>query len=172
MLTYPYQATLLRYYTNTSILIPKILITHLTNGSSLLMALQYNISPPPSNLPILHKISTKQIQAINGTILYYSRELEPYIQPDINTITTSSPYRWDIRQNKHNIRIRRNISSSTYKIPPSNMRLHINLDAAYLVLPNTRRRGSEIFYLSDNPINTKTIPTPKNNGSILTDARH
>ena len=51
------------------------------------------------------------------------------------------------------------------------MRLHVNLDAAYLILPNTRRRGGEIFYLSDNPINTKTIPTPKNNGSILTECK-
>jgi hypothetical protein len=51
---------------------------------------------------------------------------------------------------------------------PSNMALHIDSDAAYLVLPNTRSRYAGHYFMSDHPPPTLTTPTLKPNGPILT----
>ena len=61
--------------------------------------------------------------------------------------------------------------SAQIRYHTSDMRLHVNSYASYLFLLNARSRGSRFFYLSDNPTNTKTIPTLKNNGSILTECK-
>jgi hypothetical protein len=50
----------------------------------------------------------------------------------------------------------------------SDMALHIDSDAAYLVLPNARSRYAGHYFLSDYPPPLPAKPTPKPNGSILT----
>ena len=50
----------------------------------------------------------------------------------------------------------------------SNILLHINLDAAYLILPKARSRGAGYFYLSKKIDNKHSIPDPTSNGPILT----
>ena len=49
----------------------------------------------------------------------------------------------------------------------SDMCLHIDSDAAYLVLPKARSRGAGYFYLSDTPPKTNMKPNPAHNGPIL-----
>ena len=49
----------------------------------------------------------------------------------------------------------------------SDMCLHIDSDAAYLVLPKARSRGAGHFYLSDRTSPSNNKPTP--NGPILTE---
>ena len=43
----------------------------------------------------------------------------------------------------------------------SDMKLYIDSDVAYLVIPKARSRGVEHFYMGDLLANTKTIPKPK-----------
>jgi hypothetical protein len=50
----------------------------------------------------------------------------------------------------------------------SDMALHVNSDAAYLVLPNARSHYAGHYILSDTPLPSPTLPTPKPNGPILT----
>ena len=50
----------------------------------------------------------------------------------------------------------------------SDMKLYIDSDAAYLVLPKVRSRGVGYFYESNKYKNMHTILNPKNNGPILT----
>jgi hypothetical protein len=50
----------------------------------------------------------------------------------------------------------------------SDMVLHINADAAYLVLPNARSRYAGHYFLSDHPPPPSAKPNPKPNGTILT----
>ena len=49
------------------------------------------------------------------------------------------------------------------------MQLHINLDAAYLVLSKARSCGAGNFYLSDVISNTHAIPSLISNGPIWTE---
>ena len=49
----------------------------------------------------------------------------------------------------------------------SNMQLHIDSDAAYLVLPKVCSQGAGYFYLSNEIENTHSIPAPTPNGPIL-----
>jgi hypothetical protein len=50
----------------------------------------------------------------------------------------------------------------------SDMILHIDSDAAYLVLPNARSRYAGLYFLSDNPPAFPAKPNPKPNGAVLT----
>ena len=49
------------------------------------------------------------------------------------------------------------------------IQLYVDSDAAYLVLPKERIRGSGKFYLSDKLTSMGEIPQSKTNGPILTD---
>jgi hypothetical protein len=49
----------------------------------------------------------------------------------------------------------------------SNMVLHIDSDAAYLVLPNARSRYAGHYYLSNHPPSKPAKPEPKPNGPII-----
>ena len=57
--------------------------------------------------------------------------------------------------------------NSTIRCHARNMILHINLDTAYISLSNDRRRSRHL-YLNNNPATTKIIPSPKDNGIMLT----
>ena len=59
--------------------------------------------------------------------------------------------------------------SATIRYHASDMQLHIDSDAAYLVLPKARSRGAGHFYLSDKIADNHSIPTPTPNGPILTE---
>jgi hypothetical protein len=62
--------------------------------------------------------------------------------------------------------------ASTYPLAiryhESNMVLHIDSDAAYLVLPNACSRFAGHYYLSNQPPEKPAKPEPKTNGPILT----
>ena len=51
----------------------------------------------------------------------------------------------------------------------SDMCLHVDSDAAYLVLPKARSRGAGHFYLSDTPPKSDIKPSPTPNGPIHTE---
>ena len=53
----------------------------------------------------------------------------------------------------------------------SDMVLHVDSDAAYLVLPEAKSRIAEHFYLSDHPNNLQPNQTPTPNAPILTEYR-
>ena len=50
----------------------------------------------------------------------------------------------------------------------SNLCLHINSDATYIVQPKARSSATSYYYLSDNPPSPNIRPTPSPNGQILT----
>ena len=60
---------------------------------------------------------------------------------------------------------------ATIRYHASDMCLHIDSDAAYLVQPCARSRVGGHFYLSNNIPEGTNIPKPTPNGSILTE-RH
>ena len=57
-------------------------------------------------------------------------------------------------------------SNTVIRYYASKMRLHIDSDTAYLVMPNTKSRGAGNFYLNNKPTNPG-IPLVKPNGTII-----
>ena len=53
----------------------------------------------------------------------------------------------------------------------SDMILHVETDAAYLVLPNAKSRIAGYFYLSTQPLPPPARPNPKPNGPILIECK-
>ena len=51
----------------------------------------------------------------------------------------------------------------------SDMCLHVDSDAAFLVLPKARSRGAGHFYFSERIPDSAKQPNPKPNGAILTE---
>jgi hypothetical protein len=126
---------------------------------------------PPSSLPILDFKGIKRIQSINGTFLYYARAVDPCMLPAINEISTSQAQPTEETNAKAQMLMdyANTYPSATIRYKASDMQLHVDSDAAYLVLPKARSRGAGHFYLSSHtPPNTPT-PNPPANGPILTE---
>ena len=128
---------------------------------------------PPSSLPILDKKGTQRIQAINGTFLYYGRGVDPCILPACNEIGTqqSAPTMRTHAATNMLMDYLCTYPSATIRYHASDMCLHIDSDAAYLVLPKARSRGAGHFFLSDRPSPSNIKPSPTPNGPILTECQ-
>ena len=50
---------------------------------------QIQLDSQKNYAPKLHSADTNRVQSINGTFLYYSREVEPTMLPSLNEISTS-----------------------------------------------------------------------------------
>ena len=128
---------------------------------------QYTLQP--STLPILNKKSTRRIRSINGTFLYYARSIDACILPEINEISTSQAKPTEDTNKKYTM-----LMNYTHSYPntvicyhASDTRMHIDSNAAYLIISNIRSRGAEHFYLS-NYLTSPVNPLVKKNGAILT----
>ena len=126
---------------------------------------------PPCSLPILDKKGITRIQAINGTFLYYSRAVDPCMLPAINEISSQQAQPTTETNDKVTMLMdyAHTYPTATIRYHASDMQLHIDSDAAYLVLPKARSRGAGHFYLSDKIADNHSIPTPTPNGPILTE---
>ena len=126
---------------------------------------------PPSSLPILDSKGVKRIQSINGTFLYYGRAVDPCMLPAINEISTqqSHPTTDTNAKAKMLMDYAHTYPNATIRYKASDMQLHVDSDAAYLVLPKARSRGAGHFYLSSTTPPGTSIPQPPPNGPILTE---
>ena len=61
--------------------------------------------------------------------------------------------------------------SITIRYKASDMCLHVDSDAAYLILPKARSRLGCHYYLSDRITFTRTTPKPTPNGPIHTECK-
>ena len=99
---------------------------------------QFVHEPLPS--PPLSKHSTTRIQQIVGTVLYYARAINDIILVEFNSISTmqSKPILDTLRKVNHLLDyLATNLDYEvTYK--SSNMILHVDSDAAYLVAPGAK----------------------------------
>ena len=102
---------------------------------------------------LLDKKGIKFIQSTTGSLLYYSRALDPTILPALNEISTSQATPTELTKSKVTwlldfIATYLNVKIHFYK---SNMVLHADSDAAYLVLPQAHSRFAGHFFLSSKP---------------------
>ena len=117
--------------------------------------------------PILNSADTKLVQQITGNLLYYARAIESPILPALNEIAhrQSTPTKNTMEKCTMLLDFCASHPNATIRYHASDMVLHIDTDAAYLVLPGAKSRIAGYYYLSGRPPATGT-PTPTINGAI------
>ena len=129
-------------------------------------------APPGDSSTPLDNKGTKFVQSTTGSLLYYSRAVDPTILPALNEIATSQARPTENTRKKVQwlldfVATYPNAKIRFYK---SDMILYVDSDAAYLVLPNARSRFAGHFYLS-NHVNNPTTFAPQPNGPIHTECK-
>ena len=121
---------------------------------------------PPS--PPLTQKEQKRVQTVVGTFLYYGRAVDSTILPAINDIASSQA----MPTTKTNKQIEMLLDyylatnpNATIRFYASDMILHEDSDAAYLVMPGAKSQVAGFYHLSNMPPTTKT-PNPFLNGAI------
>ena len=131
-------------------------------------ATQY--APAPDSSPLLNAKDTKFIQSTAGSLLYYSRTVDPTLLPAFNEIaishatpteTTCQKIQWLLDF----VATYPNTKMCFYK---SDMILYVDSDAAYFVLPHARSQFAGHFYLS-NHVSDPSKVAPPMNGPIHTE---
>ena len=121
----------------------------------------------PDESPKLNKENTKKVQSIVGSLLYYARSIDCTLFPALNTMATNqaAPTENSLRQCHRLLDYIATYPNVTIQFHASNMQLHVDSDAAYLVAPKARSRIAGYFSLESHQPN----PTP--HGPILVECR-
>ena len=110
--------------------------------------------------------ATQQIQQIAGTFLFYAQGVDYTILPTLNESSTQQSKPTTETDDKCCM-LMDYLSThpeAVLRFHASDMQLHIETDAAYLVLPNARSRAAAYFYMGDK---CSSPPTKsKLNGAI------
>ena len=127
-------------------------------------------SPNASTAPDLDKRGITRVQNIAGTFLYIARAVNPTMLVALNDIGAkqASPTTETIKKTKMLMEYVATQPNAVIRFHASNMCLHIDCDAAYLVQTKACSRAAGHFYLSDNPPSNKICPTPSPNDPELT----
>ena len=127
-------------------------------------------STPIDSTSLLLPSQNILVQSIVGALLYYTRAVDPSMYPAINEISTTQakPTSATLDKCNHLLDYVSWHQNETIRYHASDMILHIDSDAAYLVLPRARSRLAGHFFLGPDP--TKT-PVTTSNGPLLTECK-
>ena len=120
--------------------------------------------------PLLDKKETTRIQSIVGALLYYGRSIDNTILPALNDIAMfqSKPTEHIRDKCTRLLDYVSTFPNVTLRYHASNMHLHVDSDAAYLVAPKARSRIAGFYYFKkDTDGNTIFAP----NHPILVECR-
>ena len=124
----------------------------------------------PDTSPLLDKKGTTHVQSISGSFLYYARAIEHSILPALSEISYTQAEPTQLTKKKC-IRLMDFLTTNPdayIRFHASDMVLHVDSDAAYLVAPKAKSRIAGYFYLSDHPnLNNQ----PKLNGPVLVECK-
>lgn len=115
---------------------------------------------------------TKRVQEIKGTLLFYARAIDSTLLPTLNEISTTqaSPTMETLQKCNRLLNYVACNPNAGLRLHASSMILHIDTDAAYLVLPKARIRIAAYYYLTDRlPLHDKE--QPKLNGALTVDCK-
>ena len=117
--------------------------------------------------PGVEKSQITRIQQILGTLLYYSRMVDPTMLVAISSLASQQSKATTLTLKNLNQLLDYCVSFpvSTLRYKRSDMILKIHSDAGYLNESGSRSRSSGYFYLGNNPHTSND-----NNGTILTNA--
>ncbi len=119
------------------------------------------------NSPLLNKTDKTYIQAVTGTLLHYSRAVDPTIPTTLNAIATqqSAPTHKTMEEIKQLLDYCACQEEAVITYHASNIILAVHSNAGYLNKKISRSRAGGHFYLSSD------VPYPPNNGAILNIAK-
>ena len=124
-------------------------------------------------LPTLNKKETKRVQMIVGSLLYYSRAVDPTLLPAINEIAAvqSKPTSDTIKRCQMVLDYVATYPNTIQRFFRSDMILHVDSDAAYLVQPGAKSRVAGSYILSSKPKSYSQTITRHSNAPILVECR-
>ena len=114
-------------------------------------ATQYASSTDTS--PTLPITDTRYIQSVVGSFLYYSRAMDSTILPTLNTLSSqqAAPTKTTMDKAQRLMDYAATYPDAYLRYYASNMVLHCDSDASYLVMPKARSRYAGFFYFkTDN----------------------
>ena len=116
---------------------------------------------PIDTSPLLDAKGKKYVQSVTGTFGYYSRGVDPTMQPAINEIAAkqAAPTEQTKAACKMLLDYAYTYPNAKIRFVASKMILTADTDAAYLVQPKARSRYAGYFYLTDD--------TSTANGAVL-----
>ena len=119
---------------------------------------------------MLDKDGKLYVQSVVGSLLYYGRAIEHPILVALNEISLDQQHPTQKIQQKVDqlLDFVSTYPNAILRYHASDMILHVDSDAAYLVRPNARSRIGGYYYLSSTPPNNVTQPPkPMKNAPIL-----
>ena len=122
-------------------------------------------TPEPDTSSPLDACGIKFVQSTTGSLLCYSRAVDPTLLVALKEIRTSQAAPTETTKAKVQWLLNYVATYPNAKIcfTKIDMILYINSDAAYLVLPNARSRYAGHFYLSNKTQNPTCPRLPRNN---------
>ena len=129
---------------------------------------QYATSPDTS--PLLDKKDTKFVQSVTGSFLYYARAIDSTMLPALNDIASqqAKPTEKTKEKCKRLLDYAATYPNTYVRFHASDMVLHVDTDAAYLVMPQARSRIAGYFYMGNEQGKT---PHPELNGAVLIECK-
>ena len=111
----------------------------------------------PDTSPYLSPTETKNIQSVTGSHLYYGRAIDYSILPALNEIASeqAQPTQKTKQKAQRLMDYVNTYPDSFLRYKASDMVLHIDSDAAYLVAPKARSRVAGYFHFAEHPSKTK-----------------
>ena len=124
--------------------------------------------------PKVGKAAIKEVQSINGTILFYARAMDPTLLPACNEISYQQAEPTTLTKEACEMLLDFCATYPNAKIRfyASDMILYVSSDAAYLVLPNAKSRIAGHYWLSNRIYDHPAKTPPKTNGPIFTNDRY
>ena len=115
---------------------------------------QHLTKPADMSAP-LNKTDTKYIQSIVGALLYYARSLDNTLLPALNDIAMQQAHPTENTKRKCQrlLDYVATYPSVILRYHASNMQLHIDSDAAYLVAPKAKSRIAGYYYFKQDKNN-------------------
>ena len=107
-------------------------------------------APPPDATVKLSTKGQRRIQSIVGKFLYYGRGVDPTVLPALGDISTAQAAPTDntVKKTSMLMDYLHTFPNAKLRFYAGNMQLHIESDAAYLVIPGARSRAAGHFYLA------------------------
>ena len=121
--------------------------------------------------PQLDAKRTKRLQSIAGKLLYYARAVDSSMLVALNEISSQQAHPTEATERAIHMLLDYAATHPDAKVRyrASDMILHIDTDAAFLVMPTAKSRVSAYYYMGEIPKPAPAPPTSKLNGAILVD---
>ncbi len=144
---------------------------HAWNPPKFDQRVQYALMPDSS--PLLDKTKKLYVQSVVGAFLYFARAIDSTLLVALNDIAAhqARPTQFILSKCKQLLDYAATYRNVTLRFSASDMILHVDSDAAYLVQDGARSRIAGHYILSSRPPPAPQIPIKQPNAPILVECK-